>query len=148
MKIILQERVTGLGNLGDLVEVKSGYARNYLIPTGRATEATKKNIERFEARRAELEKQQAQKLADAEKRVAAFNGKVLTIVANVGDEGKLYGSISSQNIVEAAKKEGLELARSEVLLHSSTIREAGEFPVELRFFGDNRVEILVRVVGE
>lgn len=148
MKIILQERVTGLGNLGDMVEVKSGYARNYLIPTGRATEATKKNIERFEARRAELEKQQAQKLADAEKRVAAFNGKVLTIVANVGDEGKLYGSISSQNIVEAAKKEGLTLARSEVLLHSSTIREAGEFPVELRFFGDNRAEITVRVVGE
>ena len=148
MKIILQERVTGLGNLGDMVEVKSGYARNYLIPTGRATEATKKNIERFEARRAELEKQQTQKLAEAEKRVAAFNGKVLTIVANVGDEGKLYGSISSQNIVEAAKKEGLTLARSEVLLHSSTIREAGEFPVELRFFGDNRAEITVRVVGE
>ncbi len=148
MKIILQERVTSLGNLGDMVEVKSGYARNYLIPTGRATEATKKNIERFEARRAELEKQQAQKLADAEKRVAAFNGKVLTIVANVGDEGKLYGSISSQNIVEAAKKEGLTLTRSEVLLHSSTIREAGEFPVELRFFGDNRAEITVRVVGE
>ena len=148
MKIILQERVTGLGNLGDMVEVKAGYARNYLIPTGRATEATKKNIERFESRRAELEKQQAQKLADAEKRVAAFNGKVLTIVANVGDEGKLYGSISSQNIVEAAKKEGLDLARSEVLLHSSTIREAGEFPIELRFFGDNRAEIIVRVVGE
>ena len=148
MKIILQERVTGLGNLGDMVEVKAGYARNYLIPTGRANEATKKNIESFESRRAELEKQQAQKLADAEKRVAAFNGKVLTIVANVGDEGKLYGSISSQNIVEAAKKEGLDLARSEVLLHSSTIREAGEFPIELRFFGDNRAEIIVRVVGE
>lgn len=148
MKIILLERVIGLGNLGDQVEVKGGYARNYLLPTGRATEATKANLERFEARRAELEKQQAQKLAEAQKRAEAFNGKVLTIVANVGDEGKLYGSIGSQNIVEAAKKEGLTLARSEVLLHSSTIREVGEFPVELRFFGDNRAEITVKVVAE
>lgn len=148
MKIILLERVIGLGNLGDQVEVKGGYARNYLLPTGRATEATKANLERFEARRAELEKQQAQKLAEAQKRAEAFNGKVLTIVANVGDEGKLYGSIGSQNIVEAAKKEGLTLTRSEVLLHSSTIREVGEFPVELRFFGDNRAEIIVKVVAE
>ena len=97
MNVILLEKVAGLGELGDRVEVKAGYARNFLIPQGKATEATKANIERFEARRAELERQQAEKLADAERRAAALAGKVLTILAKAGDEGKLFGSVGTRD---------------------------------------------------
>lgn len=148
MKVILLERVAGLGQLGDVVEVKSGYARNYLLPTRRATDASKANIERFEARRAELEKQQAKKLADAQARADAFNGKVLTVVARAGDEGKLFGSVGSQAIVESAKQAGLTLSRSEIALPNGTIREVGEFPIVLHFFGEIRAEITVKVVAE
>ena len=139
MNVILLEKVAGLGELGDRVEVKAGYARNFLIPQGKATEATKANIERFEARRAELERQQAEKLADAERRAAALAGKVLTILAKAGDEGKLFGSVGTQ--------QGLQLARSEVLMPHGTIREIGEYTIALHLFAGISTEVLVRVVA-
>lgn len=148
MKVILLERVSGLGQLGDIVEVKAGYARNYLLPTARATDATKANLERFEARRAELEKQQAAKLAESQKRAEAFNGKVLTITAKVGDEGKLFGSVGSHHIADAAKTAGLSLSRSEIAMPHGTLREVGEYPISLHFFGEISAEIIVKIIGE
>lgn len=147
MKVILLHKVTGLGNLGDLVDVKPGYARNFLLPKGHAAEATKANLERFEARRAELEKQQAARLADSEARAAAFAGKVLTINVKAGDEGRIFGSVGSQQIVDAAKAQGLTLARPEISVPNGNIRELGEFTVGLHFFGDVKSEVVVRVVA-
>lgn len=146
MDIILLDRVAGLGNLGDKVSVKSGYARNFLIPQGKATEATQTKIAEFEARRAELEKQQAERLAAAEKRAEQLNGKVLTIFAKSGDEGKLFGSVGTQQIASAAEQQGLELARHEILMPHGTIRELGEFPIDLKLYGDIEAQVLVRVV--
>ena len=130
MNVILLEKVTHLGDLGDRVEVKAGYARNFLIPQGKATEATKANIERFEARRA-----------------AALAGKVLTILAKAGDEGKLFGSVGTQDIANAAVQQGLQLARSEVMMPHGTIREIGEYTVSLHLFAGISTEVLVRVVA-
>lgn len=148
MNVILLERINGLGELGDQVEVKPGYARNYLIPQKKATEATPKNIELFQARRAELEKQQADKLADAQNRAAALTDKVLVIRARVGHEGKLFGSVGTQNIAEAATREGLIINRQEVMMPHGTIRETGEYTVDIHLFGGISTEITVRVVSD
>lgn len=146
MEIILLDRVSGLGDLGDKVEVKSGYARNFLIPKGKATEATKTKIAEFEARRAELEKQQAERLAASERRAEQLNGKVLTIFAKSGDEGKLFGSVGTQHIAAAAEQQGLELSRPEILMPHGAIRELGEYPIDLKLYGDIQSQVLVRVV--
>ena len=147
MEIILLEKVTNLGGLGDIVKVKDGYARNFLIPSGRARRATAANKAEFEARRAELERQQAAKLADAEQRAAALSGKVLTILAKAGDEGKLFGSVGTQDIADAAMQQGLKLARSEVMMPHGTIREIGEYTISLHLFAGISTEVLVRVVA-
>lgn len=146
MDIILLDRVAGLGNLGDKVSVKAGYARNYLIPKGQATEATKAKIAEFEARRAELEKQQAEKLAATQRRAEQLNGKVLTVFSKSGDEGKLFGSVGTQQIAHAAEQQGLELARHEILMPHGTIRELGEYPINLKLYGDVEAQVLVRIV--
>ena len=146
MEIILLDRVVGLGNLGDRVNVKAGYARNYLIPTGKATEASKAKIAEFEAKRKEFEKAQAQRLADTEKRAEQLNGKVLTIFAKSGDEGKLFGSVGTQQIAAAAEKQGLKLSRQEILMPHGTIREIGEYPIDLKLYADIKAQVLVRVV--
>lgn len=146
MEIILLDRVDGLGVLGDKVKVKSGYARNYLIPKGKATEATPVKIAEFEARRAELEKLQAERLAASEQRAAALNGKVLTVFAKSGDEGKLFGSVGTQNIADAAAQQGLKLERQEILMPHGTIRELGEFPIDLHLYGGVEAQVTVRVV--
>ncbi len=146
MDIILLDRIAGLGELGEKVSVKSGYARNFLIPKGKATEATPAKVAEFEARRAELEKQQAERLAASEARAQQLNGKVLTIFAKSGDEGKLFGSVGTQQVASAAEQQGLELDRQEVLMPNGTIRELGEYPISLKLYGDISAEILVRVV--
>ncbi|MBR1375908.1 MAG: 50S ribosomal protein L9 [Cardiobacteriaceae bacterium] len=146
MEIILLDRVTGLGNLGDKVSVKAGYARNFLFPTGKATIASKEKIAEFEARRAELEKQQKQKVADTEARAAQLNGKVLTVFAKSGDEGKLFGSIGTQQIAAAAEQQGLELARQEILMPHGTIREIGEYQIDIKLYSDIKAQITLRVV--
>lgn len=146
MDIILLDRVAGLGELGDKVSVKAGYARNFLIPTGKATEATPARIAEFEARRAELEKQLQARLAESRARAENLNGKVLTILAKSGEEGKLFGSIGTQNIVEAAAQQGLSLTRQEVLMPNGTIRELGEYQIALNLYGDFPAEVTVRVV--
>ncbi|SUO94394.1 50S ribosomal protein L9 [Suttonella ornithocola] len=146
MDIILLDRVAGLGDLGDKVSVKSGYARNFLIPQGKATEATKTKIAEFEARRADLEKQQAERLAETERRAEQLNEKVLTIFAKCGDEGKLFGSVGTQQIASAAEQQGLTLARNEILMPHGTIRELGEYPIDLKLYGDIHAQVIVRIV--
>ncbi len=144
MEIILLEKVTNLGNLGDQVNVKGGYARNFLLPQGKATLATAENVAAFEARRAELEKQAAEKKANAEARADELNELEVTITATAGDEGKLFGSIGTHDIADALTASGIEVAKSEVRLPNGTIRHVGEYDVTVHLHTD--VEATVRVV--
>ena len=144
MEVILLEKVTNLGNLGDKVNVKGGYARNFLLPQGKATRATAENVAAFEARRAELEKQAAEKKAYAESRAAQLAELEVTITATAGDEGKLFGSIGTHDIADALTASGVEVAKSEVRLPNGTIRQVGEYDVAVHLHTD--VEATVRVV--
>ncbi|MGC9386808.1 MAG: 50S ribosomal protein L9 [Hydrogenovibrio sp.] len=133
MNVILLEKVQNLGSLGDQVTVKSGFARNFLIPQGKAKPATKENIAEFEARRAELEKLAAQALADAQAVYEKMNGVVVTIESVAGDEGKLFGSVGTADIADALSSLGFEVERKNVRMPEGAIRFVGtsEFDVEL-----------------
>jgi len=148
MEVILLERVENLGNIGDQVNVKAGYGRNFLLPKGKATLATPENIEIFKARRAELEAKQADELGAANARAATIEGLVLEITANVGEEGKLFGSVGTVDIVEAAAAAGKAIERSEVRLPEGPLRVTGEHQVEIHLHTDLNVTIQVNVVGE
>jgi len=148
MELILLERVQNLGELGDKVNVKPGFGRNYLVPGGKAVPATKKNIEHFEARRAELEKAEKERLSKAGERSAALADVVVTISANASDEGKLYGSIGPREISEALALLGHEVSKSEVLMGDGPIRMTGEFPVVLSLHADLETTIQVVVNPE
>ncbi len=148
MNVILLDKVENLGDIGDLVTVKSGYGRNYLLPSGKASLATQANIKEFDARRAELEKQAAEELASAKARAELVQGMELVIPANVGAEGKLFGSIGPIDITDACEKVGVEIARSEVRMPEGPIHEVGDFTVGLHFHSDVNAEITVKVVAE
>ena len=141
MQLILLEKVANLGNLGDKVNVKAGYGRNYLLPYGKATAAT---LAAFEERRAELEKAAADKKASAETRAAQLAELEVTITATAGDEGKLFGSIGTHDIADALTASGVEVQKSEVRLPNGTIRNVGEFDVAVHLHAE--VEATVRVV--
>lgn len=146
MKLILLQKVQNLGKLGDTVEVKPGFGRNYLVPQGKAVPATAANLAEFEARRAEYEAK-AQALHDeAEGRRAKFDGQSVTIRANASNEGKLYGSVSPRDIAEAFTAAGLPLSKSEVVLGEGPLRNTGEYEVVLHFAAE--VEATVKVVVE
>jgi large subunit ribosomal protein L9 len=149
MEVILLDKVDNLGNLGDKVAVKAGYGRNFLIPTGRAVPATADNLKVFEERRAELEKQAADKLATAEARKAEIEaiGKV-TISHKAGEEGKLFGSVGTSDIADACTAAGAELAKAEVRLPEGPFRVAGEYEVELHLHADVNATLTVEVVAE
>lgn len=147
MEVILLERVENLGQLGDQVKVKPGYARNYLIPQGKATEATSANVARFEARRVELEKAAADALSQAQARAARLTDLVVTVVANAGSEGRLFGSVGPAEIVDAVAATGNELAKREVRLPEGPIRQAGEYDVPLHLHSDIEVTVRVNVVS-
>jgi large subunit ribosomal protein L9 len=140
--------VANLGNIGDRVKVKSGYGRNFLLPKGKATLATPDNVKKFEARRAELEKVAREQLADAEKRAAAFKEYKLEITAKAGTEGKLFGSIGTADIAEAATKAGHKLARAEVRLPTGPLRTIGEHTVALHLHTDIDVQLPVVITAE
>ncbi|MET1078507.1 MAG: 50S ribosomal protein L9 [Pseudomonas sp.] len=144
MQLILLEKVANLGNLGDKVNVKAGYGRNFLLPHGKATAATAANVAAFELRRAELEQLAADKKASAETRAAQLAELEVTITATAGDEGKLFGSIGTHDIADALTASGVEVAKSEVRLPNGTIRHVGEFDVAVHLHSD--VEATVRVV--
>jgi large subunit ribosomal protein L9 len=148
MNVILLDNVENLGAIGDLVNVKPGYGRNYLIPSGKAALATHENIKQFEARRVELEKKATEDLAAARARAELVEGMELVVPANVGPEGKLFGSVGPIDITEAFSKVGVEVARAEVRMPEGPIHEVGDFAVGLHFHSDVNVDVTVRVVAE
>lgn len=148
MELILLEKVQNLGDLGDKVNVKPGYGRNYLVPSGKAVPATAKNLADFEARRAELEKLAWQKLSSAEERKAALDGLEVTLAAKASDEGKLYGSIGPREIGLAVTDRGIQLEKSEVIMGEGPIRYTGEHVVLIQLHADVETEITVIVNSE
>ncbi|MEQ9561295.1 MAG: 50S ribosomal protein L9 [Woeseiaceae bacterium] len=148
MNVILLDKVENLGSIGDLVSVKPGYGRNYLLPTGKAALATKENLAEFETRRAELEKRAAEELASARDRANLVQGMELVILANAGTEGKLFGSIGPIDIADAFEKVGVEIARSEIRMPDGPFHELGVFAVGVHFHSDVNVDVTVRVVAE
>ncbi len=148
MDVILLQKVANLGAIGDRVKVKSGYGRNYLLPSGRATLATAANVARFEARRHELEKLAGEQLGGAQERAAALRDLRLTITAKAGSEGKLFGSVGTSDIAEACTAAGHRVNRSEVRLPTGPIRAVGEHQVTLHLHTDVEVTITVIIVAE
>lgn len=148
MEVILLQKVENLGNLGDKVRVKAGYGRNFLIPQGKAKPATAANLAAFEKQRAELEKLAADSLASATSRRAQLEGKVITINAKAGQEGKLFGSVGTVDIAEALTAAGVKVERKEVRMPQGAIRVAGEHKVEIHLHTDVNVEITVNIVAE
>ena len=145
MQVILLDKVANLGSLGDQVNVKAGYARNFLVPQGKAVPATKKNIEFFEARRAELEAVLAAANARAEKINAL---ETVTIASKAGDEGKLFGSIGTRDIADAVTAAGVEVAKSEVRLPNGVLRTTGEHEVSFQVHSEVFAKVIVNVVAE
>ena len=143
MEIILLQKVDNVGGIGDLVRVKSGYARNYLIPQGKATLATAENKAKFELRRAELEAKAAEELAAAQARAKKLEGMVLKIEMQAGAEGKLFGSVGTVDIAEEIGKRGVEVERSEIRLPDGPLRVVGDHQIELHLHADVNVEIKV-----
>ena len=148
MDVILLQKVANLGNIGDRVKVKSGFGRNYLLPEGKATLATPDNIARFEARRTELERLAREHLSSAEERAAAMKDFKLVIAAKAGTEGKLFGSIGTSDIAEAATRGGIAIARSEVRLPGGPLRMLGEHVVHVHLHADVDVPVTVVIVPE
>jgi large subunit ribosomal protein L9 len=146
MEVILLEKIENLGNLGDRVNVKPGFGRNYLLPQGKAAPATAENIAEFEARRAELEKAAAEALALAESRRDSLADMVVTISAKAGEEGKLFGSVGTSDIADAINAAGVEVERNEIRLPEGAFRQTGEYDVELHLHTD--VNVTVKLVIE
>ena len=149
MELILLEKVQNLGDLGDRVKVKAGFGRNYLIPQGKAVPATAAAVAEFEARRAELEAAAAEALAAAEARGAELNAlQLITITANAGEEGKLFGSIGTRDIADAVTAVGVEIDKAEVRLPEGALREVGEYEIDIQVHGDVTATIALAVVPE
>jgi len=149
MEVILLEKIRNVGNLGDKVNVKDGFGRNYLLPQRKAVSATAKNLEKFEARRSELEAHAEESLKSAQARAAKFAQLgTITIAAKVIDEGKLYGSIGIVDIVEAVKHAGIEVSKSEVKLPAGPIRHIGEYDIDLYLHSDVVATIKINVTPE
>ena len=148
MQVILLDKVANLGNLGDIVKVKDGFARNFLIPTKRARRATEAAIQEFQARRAELEKVAAEKLAAAQAAGEKLAGLTVTISPKAGVDGRLFGSVTNHDIAEALGKSGFQVAKAQVRLPNGPLKAVGEFPVNVAAHTDVVVEITVKVVGE
>lgn len=148
MEIILLDKVENLGDIGDKVKVKAGYARNYLLPQGKAAAATAENLKKLEERRAELEKAAAEELAAAKARAGTMDDLRLEITAKAGTEGKLFGSIGPVDIAEAAAARGIEIERSEIRMAEGPIRVAGEHSIDIHLHSDITVPVTVVVEGE
>ena len=148
MNIILLERIVNLGDLGDEVAVKSGFARNFLIPKGKAVRASKENRSVFEARRAELERVAQERMGEAQGRAAKLEGIVVTISAKAGDEGKLYGSVGTQDIADALVAQRADVAKSEIRMPSGVIRVVGEYSIDVHLHTDVNIAVKVVVVPE
>ncbi len=148
MQIILLEKVLNVGQLGDVVKVKDGYARNYLIPQGKARRATKTAMAEFEARRAELEKAQAEKLAAAQAVAEKMTDLSIEIASKAGVDGRLFGSITNADIAEALKAKGFEVAKSQVRVVEGNVKAVGAYSVAVALFTDVNATIALNVVPE
>jgi large subunit ribosomal protein L9 len=148
MQVILLEKVGNLGNLGDVVKVKDGYGRNFLIPHGKAKRATETNMAEFETKRAELEKQQSVLLTAAQKRVKGLEGYKLEIIQKSGVDGKLFGSVSNIDIAEALNKADLKVVKAEIRMPDGPLKTIGDHPITIALHHDVITEIVVSVIGE
>lgn len=148
MEVILLEKVENLGGLGDKVKVRAGYARNYLVPHGKAKYATAANIAEFEARRAELEKAAADALAAAEARRAKLDGVTVTVTAKSGGEGKLFGSVGTSDVAHALNEAGYEVEKREIRMPQGPIRMAGEYAIGVHLHTDVNATVTVQVLAE
>jgi large subunit ribosomal protein L9 len=148
MQVILLEKVANLGNLGDVVKVKDGYARNFLIPTRQARRATESAIKEFETKRAELEKAAAEKLAAAQAVGEKLNGKVVRISQKAGVDGRLFGSVTNADVAEALVKNGFQIAKAQVRMPNGPLKTVGEHAVSVAAHTDVVVEVTVQVVAE
>ena len=148
MQVILMEKVVNLGVLGDVVKVKDGYARNYLIPQGMAKRVTPENLASFEARRAELEKAQADKLAAAQDKAAKLEGMMLQITRKAGVDGRLFGSVTNADIAEALKAQGFEVEKSQIRMPMGLLKQVGDTKIDIGLHTDVVTNITVSVLGE
>lgn len=148
MQVILLEKVANLGALGDIVRVKDGFGRNYLIPQGKAKRATESNIAEFAAKRADLEKRQAEILAEAQARAEKLAGFMLQVTQKAGVDGRLFGSVTNHDIAEALNAQGFEVNKSEVRMPEGPLKTIGDFPISIALHSDVVVDITVSVLGE
>ncbi|MDM7456155.1 MAG: 50S ribosomal protein L9 [Tepidimonas sp.] len=148
MQVILLDKVVNLGNLGDIVKVKDGYARNYLIPTGRARRATQSAIDEFNARRAELEKVAAAKLAEARALGEKLNGLTIKLSQKAGVDGRLFGSVTNHDIAAELTKAGYPVAKSQVRMPNGVLKMVGDYTVSVALHTDVVVDLNVQVLGE
>ncbi|HET6491494.1 MAG TPA: 50S ribosomal protein L9 [Burkholderiales bacterium] len=148
MQVILLEKMANLGQLGEVVKVKDGFARNYLIPHGKARRATPENLAEFEQRRAELEKNQAQALTAAQEKAAKLDGLTVQIAQKAGVDGKLFGSVTNFDIAEALAKQELEVSKAAIRMPQGPLKMVGDHPLKIALHTDVIVTITVSVVGE
>jgi large subunit ribosomal protein L9 len=148
MKVVLLEKIANLGNLGDIVEVKNGYARNFLIPQRKAIRATAENLEAFNARRAEFEKAQADALSNAQARHAQIDGVVFTIAAKAGVDGKLFGSVTAMDIAESIQASGVQVKKAEIAMPHGPLKTLGDFEVDVLLHHDVHSKVRISVVNE
>jgi large subunit ribosomal protein L9 len=148
MQIILLEKLPNVGELGDVVKVKNGFARNFLIPQGKAKRATPENIKHFEGRRAELEKTQNEQLTKAQERAAKLEGLKLQITQKADVDGRLFGSVTNYDIVESLGKQGFEIERSQVRMPAGPLKQVGDYDVAIALHTDVVVHIKISVLGE
>jgi large subunit ribosomal protein L9 len=148
MQVILMEKVHNLGQLGDIVKVKDGFARNFLIPQGKARRATESAIAEFQGRRAELELQQGKALAESQARAAKLEGLMIQITQNAGVDGRLFGSVTNYDIAETLKAQGHEVTKAMVRMPQGPLKQVGDYPITLDLHADVTATITVSVLGE
>jgi large subunit ribosomal protein L9 len=148
MQVILMEKVVNLGGLGDVVKVKDGFARNYLIPQGKAKRATPANLKEFESRRADLEKKANEQLTGAQERAEKLEGMKIDIAQKAGVDGRLFGSVTNADIAEALGKQGLQVKKAEIRMPQGPLKHIGEYPVTLQLHTDVLAHITVHVIAE
>jgi large subunit ribosomal protein L9 len=148
MQVILMEKVVNLGSLGDVVKVKDGYARNFLIPHGKAKRATEANLKEFEGRRGEFEKKAADLLVAAQERAAKLEGQVVQVSRKAGVDGRLFGSVTNADIAEALVAQGLTMAKGEIRMPLGPLKQVGEYPLTAHLHSDVIANFTVAVLGE
>lgn len=148
MQVILLEKVTNLGGLGDVVKVREGFARNFLIPHGKAKRATRENLAEFEQRRSDLEKAQSEQLAAAQEKAARLEALVLQITQKAGVDGKLFGSVTNADVAEALKSQGFDVPKASIRMPQGPLKNVGDHPLKIALHTDVVVTVTVSVLGE